>query len=215
MSRRLPYRSSAVLTVTCLAAFLVLGGTGGAAVSQAPPNNSVGTSQLKNDAVTSPKIKGGAVQSSEIKDGAVAANDLHNDSVTNAKIGKNAVTATEVKDHSLLAVDFAVGQLPRGPQGPPGPAGPAGPGVGGLERRADQTQTDSTNSKSTTATCPSGKRVLGGGARVTGDAAAQVTISESFPDSSLDRWNAVARESDPTDATWQLSVYALCATFGS
>jgi hypothetical protein len=87
--------------------------------------------------------------------------------------------------------------------------------VGGLERRSDQTQTDSTNSKSTTATCPSGKRVLGGGARVTGDAAGNVTVSESFPDSSLDRWNAVARESDATDATWQLTVYALCATFGS
>jgi hypothetical protein len=28
--------------------------------------------------------------------------------------------------------------------------------------------------------------------------------------SSLDRWNAAAR--DATDATWQLTVYALCAT---
>jgi hypothetical protein len=203
---------SPALVIACLALGFALTGTG---IAASVPNNSVGTNQLKNDAVTSPKIKQGAVQSSEIKDGTIVTADLHNDSVTNAKVGKNAVTATEVKDHSLLAVDFAVGQLPRGPQGAQGPAGPAGPGVGGLERRADQTSTDSTNSKSTTATCPSGKRVLGGGARVTGDGAAQVTISESFPDSSLDRWNAVARESDATDATWQLTAYALCATFGS
>ena len=211
---RIRRHPSPALVLACFALVVALSGTGIAASTQVP-NNSVGTSQLKNDAVTSPKIKSGAVQSSEIKDGAIAANDLHNDSVTNAKLGKNAVTATEVKDHSLLAVDFALGQLPRGPQGPPGPAGPAGPGVGGLERRSDQTSTDSTNSKSTTATCPSGKRVFGGGARVTGDGAANVTVSESFPDSSLDRWNAVARESDATDATWQLSVYALCATVAS
>jgi hypothetical protein len=210
-------RPSPALVLACVALAISLGGTGIAA-STAVPNNSVGTSQLKNDAVTSAKIKSGAVQSSEIKDGAIATNDVHNDAVTNAKLGKNAVTSTEVKDHSLLAADFAVGQLPRGPQGPPGPAGPAGPagpGVGGLERRSDQTSTDSTNSKSISATCSSGKRVLGGGARVTGDAAVNVTISESYPESGLDRWTAVARESDPTDAAWQLSAFAVCATVGS
>jgi hypothetical protein len=211
---RIRRRPSPAIVLACLALLIALSGTS-FAVSNQVPNNSVGEAQLKKDSVTAAKIKSGAVQSSEIKDAIIATNDLHNDSVTNAKLAKDAVSANEVKDRSLLAVDFAAGQLPRGPQGPAGPAGPPGPGVGGLERRSEGTSTDSTNSKSTTATCPSGKRVLGGGARVTGNAAASVTISESFPDSSLDRWNATARESDPTDAGWQLTVFALCATIGS
>jgi hypothetical protein len=210
---RIRRRPSPALVLACVALTFALSGTGIAASTDVP-DNSVGEAKLKNDAVTSPKIKGGAVQSSEIKDGTIATNDLHNDAVNNAKIAKNAVTATEVKDQSLLAVDFKPGQLPRGPQGPPGPPGPAGPpgaGVGGLERTSSQSSTDSTNSRSLPATCPSGKRVLGGGASVTGDGAANVTISESFPNSSLNGWTAAARESDATDATWQLTVYALCA----
>jgi hypothetical protein len=122
------------------------------------------------------------------------------------------VKSNEVLDRSLLAVDFAAGQLPRGAQGP---AGPPGPGVSGLERRSDASSLDSTNSKSVTATCPSGKRVLGGGARVTGDAAANVAITESYPESALDRWIAVGRESDETGNSWQLTAYAICATFGT
>lgn len=43
------------------------------------------------------------------------------------KLPRNSVTSAQVKNRSLLAVDFKLGQLPRGPIGPAGPAGPAGP----------------------------------------------------------------------------------------
>jgi hypothetical protein len=43
------------------------------------------------------------------------------------KLPANSVTTREVKNRSLLAVDFKLGQLPRGAQGPAGPAGSAGP----------------------------------------------------------------------------------------
>jgi hypothetical protein len=49
-----------------------------------------------------------------------------------ARLAPNSVTTREVKNRSLLAVDFKLGQLPRGArgatgdQGPAGPAGPAG-----------------------------------------------------------------------------------------
>jgi hypothetical protein len=39
----------------------------------------------------------------------------------------NSVTTREVKNRSLLAVDFKLGQLPRGAPGADGAAGPAGP----------------------------------------------------------------------------------------
>ena len=122
MSRGLPYRSSAVLAVACLAVFLVLGGTGGAAVSQAPPSNSVGTAQLKSNAVTTPKIKNNAVVAAKIASNAVVAAKIASNAVasakiaanavTTAKIASNAVTTEKVQDGSITASDLAGGVLP-------------------------------------------------------------------------------------------------------
>jgi hypothetical protein len=101
---------------------LVLGSTGGAAVSQAPPANSVGTAQLKNNAVTSPKIKnnavvaakiaGNAVVAAKISSNAVTAAKIAGNAVTGVKIAANAVTGDKVQDGSLAAADFAPGALP-------------------------------------------------------------------------------------------------------
>lgn len=60
-------------------------------------------------------------------------------------------------------------------------------------------------------TCAGGKRVVGGGARVTGDGAAKVSITESFPDSAGNKWNGRADEVVATGGNWQLQIYALCA----
>jgi hypothetical protein len=65
--------------------------------STGAPKNSVGTSQLKQKAVTASKLR------------------------------KNAVTGAKVKNRTLMAADFKVGQLPPGPKGDPGSPGPAGP----------------------------------------------------------------------------------------
>ena len=59
MRRRLLQRPSPALVVACLALIVALGGTGYAAV--ALPKNSVGTVQLRNQAVTSLKVKDGAL----------------------------------------------------------------------------------------------------------------------------------------------------------
>ena len=85
------------MVVACLALLVALGGTSVAAVSQLVPRNSVGTAQLRSNAVATPKIR------------------------------NNAITSPKVRNRSLLAVDFAVGQIPAGPAGPAGAAGPAGP----------------------------------------------------------------------------------------
>ncbi len=83
------------MVVACFALLVALGGTGIAAVA-AFPANSVGPVQLKNGAVTNPKIR------------------------------NNAVNSSKVANKSLLRSDFAPGQLPAGPTGPQGPAGLAG-----------------------------------------------------------------------------------------
>ena len=82
-----------------LALLTAMGGTGYAAVSIA--ENSVGTPQLKADAVTSAKVKNGTLQKADFKAGQLPAG---------AKGAKGATGATG----------------PTGPTGASGPAGPAG-----------------------------------------------------------------------------------------
>ncbi|MEA2623922.1 MAG: hypothetical protein QOH61_2832 [Chloroflexota bacterium] len=95
--------------IAYVALFSALGGGAYAAVSTLP-EDSVGTAQLQQSAVTAPKL------------------------------AVNSVNSGKVVDKSLTAKDFAPGQLPAGPTGPTGPAGaqgeqgpkgdqgPAGPG---------------------------------------------------------------------------------------
>jgi hypothetical protein len=83
--------------VALVALFVALSGTSYAVSRVALPENSVGTTQLRND------------------------------SVTRAKIAHESITSVLIKDGSLLVQDFKAGQLPAGPAGPVGPAGLAGP----------------------------------------------------------------------------------------
>lgn len=87
MRRAFRIKPSPAMVIACAALLVALGGTSIAAVNATVPNNSVGTPQLKN----------------------------------------NAVTGIKVKNRTLRAVDFALGQIPKGPRGLAGPAGPAGP----------------------------------------------------------------------------------------
>jgi hypothetical protein len=175
MSQHLRKLPSPATVIASIALLVALAGTSVAAVS-AIPRLSVGTAQLKN----------------------------------------NAVTSSKVKNASLLRADFKRGQVPtgptgaRGPQGAPGAAGPAG--IAALERKDALTPANSVNSKTISAVCPTGKRVIGGGARVTGAGASRVSINEAFPDSDGTKFNGVARETVATALTWDLQVYAMCAT---
>lgn len=86
----------------------VLGWTplGEAAKEAAFPVDSVGTPQLRANAVTSPKIRNG--------------------SVTALDIQKRAITSVHVKPGSLVASNFKAGQLPAGPKGEKGERGANG-----------------------------------------------------------------------------------------
>ena len=185
--RKIPVRRpSPAIVVACIALGVALGGTSYATVLSVP-NNSITTAKIKNGAVTTPKLK--------------------NDAVTAPKIKAGAVTSSEVKNSSLLAADFRPGQLPAGPAGPQGP-----PGISGLQRFDVLSASSSSSSRVVIVTCPSGKRPVGGGARVIGNGAGVVSITENFPDSDGVHWNAKANEVVATPLTWQLQAYALCAT---
>ena len=184
--RRISFRRpSPALVLAGIALGVALSGTSYATVLNVP-RNSVGTPQLRNSAVTA------------------------------RKLAPNAVTTAKVRNRSLLRADFAAGQLPAGPTGPQGPAGPAGPagaagapGVSQVERVEVTSAVNSTSPKTTQMACPTGKRLMGGGARLNGSATS-VAIQASFPDND-NIYRATGREIVTTSATWSLTVFAICA----
>jgi hypothetical protein len=67
----------------------------------------------------------------------------------------------------------------------------------------------STTSKSVQIACPTGKRLMGGGARVNGGVP-EVALTASFPDND-NIYRATAVENDVFNPAWTLTVYAICA----
>ena len=66
-------RPSPALVVACAALLVALTGTSVAAVSQFVPRNSVGTAQLKANAVVSAKVKNGSLLRGDFKRGQLPA----------------------------------------------------------------------------------------------------------------------------------------------
>ncbi len=75
---------------------------------------------------------------------------------------------------------------------------------------------DSTDVKSAHATCPDGKRVIGGGHIVTfGDPEPPIALVQSAPFSDGSGWYVQAREITTYDSWWEVRADAVCATVGS
>jgi Collagen triple helix repeat (20 copies) len=185
MFRRRIHRPSPALVVSCLALLVALGGTSYAAV--ALPKNSVGTPQLRAGSVTSLKVK----------------------------------------DRTLRVVDFAPAQRvqlkgPRGATGPQGDKGDKGekgdrgekgelgaPGTSG-HVIVQRTGTSTSGTLAVSATCPAGKKALGGGG-FTQTPGAGVSIQNSFPPPGGASWLVVARATNPGSG-WNFIAHVVCAT---
>jgi hypothetical protein len=225
MDKALWRRPSPAMVVAAVALLVALGGTSVAAVT-AVPKNSVGTSQLKanavtnpkianaavgnaklgNDAVTGNKIKNGQVVSADLADGAVTAGKLGSSAATMAKIAANAVDSARVVDHSLLKVDFALGQLPAGPQGPPGT-------VGKLVLRKSTINVPANNSSATTASCNGNEQAVSGGAIWSDQGDLSLLLVYSAPVYSGNKatgWTARGRNSTGKSRTFNVEV--LCGS---
>jgi hypothetical protein len=137
---------------------------------------------------------------------------LPRNSVGTVQLKQAAVTSIKVKNGSLLVKDFMPGQIPAGPAGPAGPQGPAGAsayqtvfatGAGG-----------STPTRTLTASCPAGKRVLGGGVAILPANVAGVAITSSYM-SNPTTWTGSAREIVATASNWSLNTVVICANMTS
>ncbi len=138
---------------------------------------------------------------------------IPSNSVGTAQLKNSAVTSAKVRNRSLLRADFAPGQIPAGPTGPQGPAGPAGPagppGLTAIERVEATSDNNSTNAKTMTIACPSGKRLLGGGVRLN-PILTQLAVQQAFPDND-NVFRANAREMTATAQNWSITVFGVCA----
>jgi hypothetical protein len=126
--------------------------------------------------------------------------------ITGKDIKNRSITGKDVKNESLTRADFR-GSV-RGPAGPQGPAGTPGIVAAGLQRVTVYTDygADTPATGNATATCPAGKRVVGGGGKTEGSVG---TITKSYPTADLSGWvvNAIRAKSDKP---WRVTAVAIC-----
>ena len=149
------------------------------------PANSVGTAQIQNNAVTSPKVLDGSLLAADFKAGPASGREAR-----------------------------ALGRRPAGPTGPPGPSGPSG-GVSGLEVIYAASVGGAFTVKSSEAHCPPGKKVTGGGSIIVGETNARVTVSAPGAVPNPTSWYVQAIEPTATGIGWTLYAYAVCVTVTS
>ena len=128
------------MVIACIALGVALGGTSVAAI-QALPRNSVGTKQLKRNAVTSVKVKNGSLLRADFKSGQIPA-------------GPQGPAGP---------AGPAGPSGPQGIQGIQGIQGPPGPVNVAYVTSAPKVIATGAKTTTNTAECPAGLRVMGGG----------------------------------------------------
>jgi hypothetical protein len=203
-------RSHSILSATALVV-AVLGWTpvGEAAREAVFPPNSVGTAQLKANAVVSSKIRSGAVRGVDIQ--------------------RRAITGAHIAAGTLVAANFSAGQLPRGPKGDKGDRGEKGdkgdrgdrgakgdkgdPGLAAYEIvQSGPVSMPANGSALARATCPAGKKPIGGGGHVIGGVQGAGALASSIPIDGT-QWQAIFRSLNGQAGT--IRAYAICATVAS
>ena len=104
--------------MSSIAVFMVLGGSAYAAATL--PKNSVGTKQIKSNAVTSSKVKNGTLLSADFKPGQLPAG-------ATGALGPQGTQGPQGADGPQGPKGNTGSTGPAGPQGPQGAAGPQGP----------------------------------------------------------------------------------------
>jgi hypothetical protein len=129
-------------------------------------------------------------------------------------IGKNGKLPTSIGSVGPQGPQGPQGDKgPQGPKGDRGPAGPEGPpGMSGYQIVSQSSGGGSPDHQSATATCPAGKKAVGGGAYLAASAATYfpVAIDMSQPAGGGTGWMAGAREITATTGTWSVYAYAIC-----
>lgn len=150
-------RPSAGVVLAIVALFVALGGSSYAAVSL--PKGSVGSPQIKQNAVNSKKVLDGSLLAKDFKPGQLPA-------------GPQGAPGPQGPKGDTG---------PQGPQGQQGPAGPQGaPGISGFQVvEGTPVNVDAGRSSQQTVTCPAGKKAISGGYETS--SSQNVTLNRTGP----------------------------------
>jgi len=199
--RKVRRRPSAALVVSSLALFTALSGGAYAATT-------IGSLQIKNN----------AVQSIDVKDGTLKTADMSLAARLSLK-GKTGPAGPQ--GPAGLKGDKG----DQGEQGIPGTAAAKGDqgdqGISGLVRVTDHTANDSDSPKSITVNCPAGKKVVGTGFDISGaitgaspNAIKSVAIDQVTIPAGLGSATFSGYEQDATALNWSVYGYVMCAYAG-
>lgn len=206
MLKQLRTRLTFANVMSCIALFLALGGAAFAAKTATKvktknlANGAVTTPKLRNGAVTAAKLRNGAVTTAKVAPAAIGAGQLAKGSVRSEQLGGQVVTEPKIKNgavsESKLAPSF-LAQLVRN-----------------VSYHSAESGTNTEQTKSVTALCPSGKEAIGGGVRLSGELAdVAVTGSSPFSEGTARTgWSGFAHETGggPYD-DWSITAFAVCA----
>lgn len=149
--------------------------------------------------VTGKQVRNSSLTGADIKRKSVPGSDLTSSSVTSGKIRNGNLTGTDVRDGSLTRSDLAANAT----------------GVLGREVVLGTANTGPADTKFATATCPSGKVAVGGGADIIGEDN-DAFLRDSRPDVNSGNaavWTVEAHEKDTaTGGAWTLLPFAVCVT---
>jgi hypothetical protein len=211
LSRHLTFAN----VVSCIALFLALSGAAVAAKTAM-----VRTQNLANGAVTTPKLRNGAVTTPKLRNGAVIANKLRNGAVTGAKIGEAAIGASKLANGAVRSKQLGGGVVTEAKlkAGAVSSSKLAPSFLAQLVRNVSyhsaETGTNTEQTKSETAFCPSGKEAIGGGVRLSGELA-DVAVTGSSPYSegtARTGWSGFAHETGAGEYDdWSLEAFVVCA----
>lgn len=201
-----------VVAVTALVIGLVaLRGDVGA-IRRAAADDSVATQSLRDDAVTTEKLATGSVTRDDVASGAIGAAKIAPDAVTGAHVAPDSLTGEDLSERSLRTVPAA--RRSRFAADAARLAGrPAQTYLADVVDVSAATVTDARRVKGPLlARCPSGTRVISGGAAILG-AVTGAALIRNGPDAGTG-WAATARVTRSDSPAWRLVVTAVCATGG-
>lgn len=219
--------------LSCVALFVALSGAAYAATAMLPKKSVktkhlakgvVTTQKLRNGAVTAAKIRNGAVTGAKIAAGAVGSTQLADGGVRSADLGGGVVTTAKLKDGAVTAGKLGASSVTSGKiQDGAVTAAKLAPTFNAqlVKNVSYATATSLSNTseatKTVTATCPTSKQVVGGGAKVVGGDVL-VAVTESAPTAPTSEgkrtgWTAVAKEAAVNTENWSVEAYAVCAEF--
>ena len=152
--------------------------------------------------------------------------ELRNGAVTNEKLRGDAVTSGKVLNGTLRLVDFRANQIPAGPAGPKGDKGEKGergekgpkgdkgdPALSGYQVVQGPSVPLPANSVAFgKATCPTGKRAVGGGGSHSSGVGFVANMGQSIPapNSGNTTWQVGFK--NPTTNPAAVQTYVICAT---